>query len=68
MQSNAIQVELALDIEDGLMVMPAGLPGYEIYNLTEAYNLDNIDIGESMVLRVPTLQLHLRTNEYYMGR
>ena len=49
------------------MIMPAGLPGYEIYSLTEAYNLDNINIGECMVLRIPSLQLQLRTNEYYMG-
>ena len=49
------------------MPLPAGLPGYEVYNLTEAYNLDNIDIGESMTLRIPSLQLQLRTHEFYMG-
>ncbi|KAI0074167.1 hypothetical protein K474DRAFT_1774197 [Panus rudis PR-1116 ss-1] len=64
--SNALQVQLSLDLDYGLMIMPAGLPGYEYYNLNEAYNLDDMDIGAATVLVVPTMQLQLRTHEYYM--
>ncbi|CAL1706934.1 unnamed protein product [Somion occarium] len=64
--SNSIHVQLGFDLDYGVMVVPAGLPGYEVYNLNEAYNLDNIDIGASLVLVLPTLQLQLRTHQYYM--
>lgn len=49
------------------MILPAGLPGYEVYNLNEAYNLDDIDIGAGLVLVLPSLQLQLRSHAYYMG-
>ncbi|KAL4251310.1 hypothetical protein ABKN59_005668 [Abortiporus biennis] len=64
--SNAMHVDLTLALNSGLMVIPAGLPGYEAYNLNEAYNLDEIDIGASLILAFPALQLCLRTHEYYM--
>lgn len=60
-------VELDVSVESSAMIIPAGLPGYESYNVKETHNLDNIDMGACAVLVMPDLQLHLRTHDYFMG-
>ncbi|KAK7692730.1 hypothetical protein QCA50_004363 [Cerrena zonata] len=64
--SNTVQVQLTVDVDYGVMVLPAGLSGYETFNVNEAHNLDDIDIGASLVLVLPSLQLQLRAHRYYM--
>lgn len=44
--------------------MPAGLRGYDV----DQANGQEADIGTCILLSLPELQVHLRTNEYYMGR
>ncbi|KAH9858939.1 hypothetical protein C2E23DRAFT_880346 [Lenzites betulinus] len=63
-QSNAMQVTLGLEVDNGLMVLPAGYPGYEKYCSEERSPPE--DLGPCLLLSIPALQLHLRTNDYYM--
>ncbi|KAI0665956.1 hypothetical protein C8Q78DRAFT_985325 [Trametes maxima] len=64
-QSNAMQVSLGLDVTNGLMVLPAGYPGHEKHHDDEEQNTPE-DLGPCLMLSLPSLQLHLRTNDYYM--
>ncbi|KAI0358672.1 hypothetical protein OH77DRAFT_1587674 [Trametes cingulata] len=64
-QSNAMQVVLGLNVDNGLMVLPAGYPGYEKHT-SEQERTSQEDLGPCLMLSMPSLQLHLRTNDYYM--
>ncbi|KAI0633565.1 hypothetical protein C8Q77DRAFT_1157760 [Trametes polyzona] len=64
-QSNAMQVALELEVDNGLLVLPAGYPGYEKYS-SEQEQTSPEDLGPCLLLSLPTLQVHLRTNDYYM--
>ncbi|KAI0663325.1 hypothetical protein C8Q70DRAFT_1102776 [Cubamyces menziesii] len=64
-QSNAMQVTLGLEVDNGLMILPAGYHGYEKYNQEHAQNSPE-DLGPCLMLSLPMLQLQLRTNDYYM--
>ncbi|KAI1795480.1 hypothetical protein LXA43DRAFT_1178514 [Ganoderma leucocontextum] len=64
-QSNAMQVALSLEVDNGLIVVPAGLPGYEKC-IAECVHNSPEDLGPCLVLSLPALQVHLRTNDYYM--
>ena len=48
------------------MILPAGFPGYEKFSVEHAHNSPE-DLGPSLILSLPSLQLHLRSNDYYMG-
>ncbi len=48
------------------MILPAGFPGYEKYNVEHAHDSPE-DLGPCLVLSFPAVQVHLRTNDYYMG-
>lgn len=61
-----MQVTLGLEVDNGLIVVPAGFPGYEKYAAEYAHASPE-DLGPSLLLTLPALQLHLRTNDYYMG-
>ncbi|OSD07084.1 hypothetical protein PYCCODRAFT_793525 [Trametes coccinea BRFM310] len=63
--SNAMQVTLGLDVDNGLIVLPAGHPGYEKYN-DDQPRASSEDLGPCLMLSLPQLQLQLRTNDYYM--
>ncbi|KAL1942384.1 hypothetical protein VTO73DRAFT_5986 [Trametes versicolor] len=64
-QSNAMQVVLGLDLKNGLMVLPVGYPGYEKYYSGTEQTVPE-DLGPCLMLSLPTLQVHLRANDYYM--
>ena len=61
-----MQVTLGLEVNNGLMILPAGYHGYEKYNQEHAQNSPE-DLGPCLMLSLPMLQLQLRTNDYYMG-
>ncbi|KAJ7901907.1 hypothetical protein B0H14DRAFT_3080144 [Mycena olivaceomarginata] len=63
-QSNKLQVELDVDLQNGLMVIPAGLPGYE--SSVRAESLHNAGIGSCVLLDIPELQVHLRLHDFFM--
>lgn len=60
-----LQVELSVCVERGTVVLPAGLPGYEVSNDIKDMN---IGVGACVILTVPELQLQLRLHDYYMGK
>lgn len=62
-QSNVLQIQLETSVERGLVIMPAGLRGYE----TDQSDNTEGDIGTCVMLALPELQIHLRSHEYYMG-
>ncbi len=61
-----MQVVLGLDLGNGLLVLPVGYPGYEKY-FSGAEQTAPEDLGPCVLLSLPTLQVHLRANDYYMG-
>ncbi|RDX54978.1 hypothetical protein OH76DRAFT_1397305 [Lentinus brumalis] len=64
-QSNAMQVTISLEVDNGVMMLPAGFPGYEKYSVEHAHDSPE-DLGPCLVLSFPAVQVHLRTNDYYM--
>lgn len=65
LQSNSLQVVLKASVDSGLIVMPAGMRGYEGERADET--LDDDNIGTCAMLALPELQLFLRTHDYFMG-
>ncbi|KAJ7045588.1 hypothetical protein C8F04DRAFT_939778 [Mycena alexandri] len=61
-QSNMLQVELDVDLQNGLMVVPAGLPGYESGSGAEPLP----GIGSCVLLDLPELQVHFRLHDFFM--
>lgn len=61
---NALQVALSLTLQRGSILLPAGLPGFEKYggNL-----IPSDDVGASLLLTFPELQLDLRSHDHFMG-
>ncbi|RDB25364.1 Protein CSF1 [Hypsizygus marmoreus] len=62
-KANVLQVDLQVFTENGTIIMPAGLPGYESTNVNGA---SDIGIGTSLVISIPEIQLQLRIHDYYM--
>ncbi|KAJ6499231.1 hypothetical protein C8R45DRAFT_108777 [Mycena sanguinolenta] len=60
-QSNKLQVDLDVDLQNGLMVIPAGLPGYE-----GPVREHNAGIGACLLLDIPELQVHFRLHDFFM--
>ena len=55
---------MKLVIEHASIIFPTGLPGYESYKWEE----NQVGIGSCVVVKVPTVQLHLRLHDYFMGK
>lgn len=63
-----MQVGIELDLEQGIMMLPARLSGLETRpGLIDGELADDIDVGECVILTIPGLQLHFRMHDYYMG-
>lgn len=67
LQSNSLEVEVGFYVDTGLIVLPAGLPGFEHYGLDKKSKAAENDHGSCLVLNLPVLQVQLRTNDYFMG-
>ncbi|EPQ57267.1 hypothetical protein GLOTRDRAFT_137631 [Gloeophyllum trabeum ATCC 11539] len=65
-KSNMLQVQLQLGIDRGIIVAPAGLPGYERYDFDAPRGGTGGGLGSCVVLTIPTLQVQLRTHDYFM--
>ena len=61
-----MQVEMDVRINDGTIIVPAGLPGYD-KTCTATVGEDPTGIGPCVILSIPELQLQLRLHDYYMG-
>ncbi|KAF8577934.1 hypothetical protein K439DRAFT_1363574, partial [Ramaria rubella] len=70
-KSNVFEVYLGVRIEQAVMALPAGLPGYE-YSLEQSaeteqhFTADPKCMGTCAVVFQPELQVQLRTNDYSM--
>jgi len=60
-----LQVELMLCIQHSTLILPAGLPGYEVSSNIKGMN---VGIGACVVATIPEIQLQLRLHDYYMGK
>lgn len=67
-QSNILQVEMGVILDKGVMILPAGLPGYETSSLGQHEAHGNTGIGACLWLSIPELQLQFRMHDYYMGK
>ncbi|KAJ6586994.1 hypothetical protein DFH09DRAFT_241649 [Mycena vulgaris] len=65
-QSNMLQVEVDVDLQNGMMVVPAGLPGYEASGSLHDEALHNPGIGSCLLLDIPELQVHFRLHDFFM--
>ncbi|KZT72059.1 hypothetical protein DAEQUDRAFT_664662 [Daedalea quercina L-15889] len=65
-KSNSMEVEVSFCVDSGLIVLPAGLPGFEQYNRANVNQRKTEDLGSCLILTCPLLQVHLRTNDYFM--
>jgi len=64
-QTNMLQVTLAVEVSGGIIVVPAGLPGYE--SVSDWDTPGEHGIGPCLLLHVPEVQMHLRLHDYFMG-
>ncbi|KAH7874742.1 uncharacterized protein C8R40DRAFT_1171340 [Lentinula edodes] len=62
--NNMMQVELGINVLDGFIVLPVGLPGYEIGLDMPAAPPNSI--GRCVVITMPELNLQLRLHDLYM--
>ncbi|KAF8210348.1 hypothetical protein K438DRAFT_1959629 [Mycena galopus ATCC 62051] len=60
-QSNKLQVDLDVDVQNSLMVIPTGLAGYE-----GPVRDHNAGIGSCVLLDIPELQVHFRLHDFFM--
>ena len=67
-QSNALEVEVGFYVDNGLIVLPAGLPGFEHCGAVDKGQIAENDHGSCLILNCPVLQVQLRTNDYFMGK
>lgn len=63
-QTNMLQVELTIIVQHGSLLLSAGLPGFEKHSSM----VTTKDIGTSLHLAFPELQLNLRSHDYFMGK
>lgn len=50
------------------LLLPAGLPGYEIADPSQQAIPGDIGVGACVVVTLPELQLQFRLHDYYMGK
>ena len=62
-----LQVEIAMNLTNGRILLPAGLPGYERVNPAQYETPSNVGVGACVILTLPELQLQFRLHDYYMG-
>ena len=67
-QSNSLEVEVGFYVDTALIVLPAGLPGFEHYGPGNKDQAAENDYGSCLVLNCPVLQVQLRTNDHFMGK
>ncbi|GLB37483.1 putative fermentation associated protein [Lyophyllum shimeji] len=63
-KSNVLQTEMELFVENGTLIMPAGLPGYLSTRVVDHGGVGGI--GDCLIFSMPDLQLQFRMHDYYM--
>jgi hypothetical protein len=59
---------MAVSLENGILVLPSGLPGYETSGFGQDKTSEGIGIGAAVFLTIPGLQVQLRLHDYFMGK
>lgn len=62
-----LEVLMQVEVDHGLMILPAGLPGYERSPDPHDEDSPESGLGACVVLSIPGLRVQLRTHEYFMG-
>lgn len=62
-----LQVEIALNLTNARILLPAGLPGYESANPAQHEAPSHVGVGACVILALPEVQLQFRLHDYYMG-
>ncbi|KAI0267154.1 hypothetical protein BC834DRAFT_969170 [Gloeopeniophorella convolvens] len=62
--SNSMQVELQVEVNRALIVLPVGLPGYEFYSPLPGQAPEDASLGGCVVLAAPEIALQLRSHTY----
>lgn len=60
-----LEVVLQVEVNRGLVILPAGLPGFE--KLSDLDDDESAGIGACVLLSLPGLRIQLRTHDYFMG-
>ena len=60
-----LQVTLAVDVNTGTIIIPAGLPGHE--SVSDWEKAGGHGIGACLAVSVPELQSYLRLHDHFMG-
>lgn len=64
--ANPLHIELQLDVRNGIVMLPAGLSGYDTSEAQQIRPGDT-SIGSCVMATIPQLGLELRTHEDFMG-
>lgn len=62
-----LEVVMQVEVDHGLLVLPAGLPGFERSPDFSDRDSAESGIGACVLLSIPGLRVQLRTHEYFMG-
>ncbi|KZS98640.1 hypothetical protein SISNIDRAFT_422603, partial [Sistotremastrum niveocremeum HHB9708] len=72
-QANAFEVTLDATYKDNIVVVPAGLPGFEVHDppvskehIESSDRSESLDLGLSLVIQLPEVQLQFRTHDSFM--
>lgn len=65
LQNNMLEVVLQVEVNRGLVILPAGLPGFE--RAPDLQENEPVGIGACVLLSIPSLHVQLRTHDYFMG-
>ncbi|KAI0288543.1 hypothetical protein BC826DRAFT_1107677 [Russula brevipes] len=60
--SNQMQVELQLSMNRSLVILPVGLPGYEMYCPLPGQSPEDVHLGGCIILSVPESEVQLRSH------
>ncbi|KDQ57525.1 hypothetical protein JAAARDRAFT_69639 [Jaapia argillacea MUCL 33604] len=61
-KSNVMEVELQVDLDQNLVMLPAGMHG----DVSKSSNSDDVGVGPCVMLTIPGFQVQLRSHDYYM--
>lgn len=64
-----LQVEMFLNIDQGMVALPAGFLGYQTFSSPRGpvASPEEEQTGASLLLYFPQLQTHLRLHDFFMG-
>ncbi|KAK1218471.1 Macrophage colony-stimulating factor 1 receptor [Marasmius sp. AFHP31] len=65
-KTNMLNVDLGVVLQNGMVLLPAGLPGHEISSSAAAGSETSLGLGPCVVMSFPELQVYLRVHDHGM--